>query len=215
MFYTLLDALQETLFMVFSASFLTLFLGLPLGLLLTMTNSKHHTVFNTFNALMRFFGSMPYVILIIAIIPMKRFLMSNTLGLLEQSLFTIFILTSITLPFFIGLITQAFLQVPKGLIENAQAMGASSLQIIQKILIPEALSNIIKSITHMLVHLIGLSTLVGILGYGGLGQLAMDKGYHSFEIQYLLTSVILLTSLVYIIQRSGHYLAHDTLRRNL
>lgn len=213
MFYTLLNALQETLFMVFAAGFLTVLFGLPLGLLLTILKSNKSGAYKTFHTLIHLLESIPYVILIITIIPLIRLLIQITPGALGQALFAILVLSFISLPLFIGLITRALLQVPKGLIENAQAMGASPLQIIQKILLPEALTDIIKSITQMLIHLVGLSTLIGILGYGGLGQLAINSGYPSFEIQSLMASVILLASLVLIIQRSGNYIAHGTLKR--
>lgn len=215
MFYTLLNALQETLFMVLTAGFLTVLFGLPLGLLLTVFKSSNPAAFRTLNTLMHLMESIPYVILIIAIVPFSRFFMQTPPGSLGQSLFSILILTFVTLPFFSGLTARAFLQVPQGLIENAQAMGASSLQIIYKIIIPESVADIVKGITQMFIHLVGLSTLMGILGYGGLGQLAMDKGYHTFEFQYLMTSIILLASLVYLIQRTGNYIAHGTLKRTV
>lgn len=215
MLHSLLSAFQETLFMVLTAGFLSLLLGLPLGIVLSLAQAKRTPTYTFFNSLLHLAESIPYVILMIAMIPLARWCTANTQGFqVGPSMVAILPLTLIALPFFSRFIAQSLNAVPKGLIQAAEAMGASRFQIIQKCLIPESLADIIKGFTQTLIYLVGFSTVAGLLGYGGLGQLAMDKGYNSFDIQYLLGIAILLTAFIQIIQRSGQYLADGTLKRS-
>jgi ABC-type methionine transport system permease subunit len=215
MLHLLLNAFQETLFMVFTAGFLSLVLGFPLGLLLFFTQSARQTSYTFFNSLLRLIESIPYVILMIAILPLSKWCAAHMDAIqIGPSMVAILPLMLIAIPFFSRLTANALHEVPKGLIQTTEAMGASRLQMIRKCLIPESLPKIIKGFTQTLVYLVGFSTVAGLLGYGGLGQLAMDKGYHHFEIQYLVGIALILTLLVQIIQQSGNYLAHGTLKRS-
>lgn len=213
MLHLLLNAFQETLFMVFTAGFLSLGLGFPLGVLLFFTQSARKPTYTVFNVLLRFVESIPYVILMIAIFPLAEWSKTHAQNIqIGPSMIAILPLMLVATPFFSRFIAEAFHEVPTGLIQTAMAMGASRSQIIRKCLIPESLAKIIKGFTQMLVYLVGFSTVAGVLGYGGLGQLAMDKGYHHFEIPYLIGIAIILTLLIQIIQQSGNYLAHGTLK---
>ena len=213
MFHTLVNAFQETLFMVLTAGFLTVLLGLPLGFLIFKQQANHSPLLKFFKMLVQVTESTPYVIIILALVPMIQFLMDNILEQhLNPAMIAVIPLTLSSIPYFSRALANALDKVPQGLIEVAKSMGATPLQIVRKILIPESLPYIIKSLTQTLVQLIGLSILVGALGYGGLGQLVVNKGYPSLDIPYLIATLLILITLVQLIQRSGAYLAHGTLK---
>lgn len=214
MLNNLLSAFEETLFMVFASGLLTLLLGLPLGILLAITQPKqlleNAWLHKALNFTMQATHSIPYIILMIALIPFSRWL----IGTEEGCLAAILPLTFATTPFFAKLCEQAIHDIPAGVIETAQAMGATPLQIIRYVFFPEAHSKIIRGLTVTLTHLIGYSTIAGALGSGGLGNLAIDKGYHYhvFQADYVLATVVLLILLVQATQKIGEYIAHSSLR---
>lgn len=213
MFNTLLNAFQETLFMVLTSGFLTVLLGLPLGFLIFKHHANQSPLFKLCKILVQLTESTPYVIMILALVPLIQFVMDNALEQhLDPAMIAIIPLTLSSLPYFSRALANALHTVPEGLIEVATSMGATQLQIVGKILIPESLAYIIKGFTQMLIQLIGLATLVGALGYGGLGQLVLNKGYPSLEISYLVATFLILILLVQLIQRSGAYLAHGTIK---
>jgi D-methionine transport system permease protein len=213
MFHTILNAFQETLFMVLTSGFLTVLIGLPLGFLIFKHQTNHSPLVKLFKIILQVTESTPYVILILALMPIIQLLMDNTLVThLDPAMIAIIPLTLSSIPYFSRSLANALNQVPKGLIDLAKSMGATPLQIVRKILIPESLPYIIKSLTQTLVQLIGFATLVGALGYGGLGQLVINKGHPSLELPYLVATFLILITLVQLIQRSGAYLAHGTLK---
>ncbi len=213
MLHDLLNALQETLFMVFTAGFFTFMIGLPLGVLLSVTrkgqflaNPFLNKIFGTFINAAR---SIPYIVFMVALIPLTRLIV----GTGEGSIAAIVPLTLAAIPFFARLAETAIAEVPKGLIEAAQSVGASPKQIIYKVLIPEALPGIINGLTVTLVHLVGYSAMAGAIGGGGLGSLAIHKGYHAFQTNYIVATVVILICLVQMIQICGDYIVHGTLKR--
>lgn len=219
---SLFKALEETLFMVFTSGFLSLVLGLPLGILLSSAHSKRNSKRNSklsklsfFNLMLQLVESLPYIILMLTIIPLARWSSENTYHLqIGPSIVAILPLTLITTPILSRFIAEALNRVPLGLIETLEAMGASRFQILRKCLFPEALNDIIKGFIVSLIYLLGFSMVAGILGYGGLGQLAMNKGYYSFEIKYLIAIALVLTVFVQILLQSSQYLCRDTLKGN-
>ncbi len=214
MFHTLLNAFQETLFMVLISGFLTVLLGLPLGFLIFRHQHNYSPWLKVFKILVHITESTPYVIIILALLPLLQFLMDKTLAKpLDPAMVAIIPLTLCAIPYFTRSFVNALHQVPQGLIEVASSMGARPFQILRKVLIPESLAYIIKGLSQTLIQLIGFATLVGALGYGGLGQLVINKGYPSLEIPYLMATLLVLILLVQIIQRSGAFLANGTLKQ--
>ncbi len=211
MLHELLNALEETLFMIFAAGLLTWIIGLPLGAILSVTAPEkflaNNVIHKSLNFLIHTTCSVPYIVLMIAVIPFTRLIIGST----EGSVAAVVPLTLAAVPTFAGLTEKAINHVQAGLIEAAKTVGASNFQIIYKILIPEALPNIIKSLTTTLVHLVGYSTIAGALGAGGLGGIIIAKGYQSFQTDYVLSTLVLLIVLVQIIQACGDYIANGSL----
>jgi len=211
MLHELLNALEETLFMIFAAGLITWFIGLPLGAILSVTapqkflaNTYVHT---SLNFLLNTTRSIPYIVLMIAVIPFTHFVVGSVDGCVAA----VIPLTLAAVPHFAQLCEKAISRIQPGLIEAAEAAGASSFQIIYKILIPEALPNIIKGLTITLTHLVGYSTIAGALGAGGLGAIMIQKGYQAFHIDYVLITLFLLIALVQIIQSCGNYIVHGSI----
>lgn len=214
MLHNLLSAFEETLFMVIASGLLTLLLGLPLGILLAVTHPKqlfeNAWLHKSLDLLIQATHSIPYVILMVALIPFSRWLM----GTEEGCLAAILPLTLATIPFFAKLCEQAIHDIPQGLVDTVQAMGGTPFQIIRYVFLPEAQPKIIRGLTVTLTHLVGYSTIAGALGSGGLGNLAIDKGYHYhvFQADYVFATVIVLVIMVQAIQKIGEYIAQVNLR---
>ena len=214
MLHDLFNALEETLFMVFSAGLLTWLIGLPLGALLSATGPnkflENKYIYAPLHFITRTTRSIPYIVFMIAIIPFTRLVA----GSVEGSIAAVIPLTLASIPYFAQLTEKAISKAPAGLIEASLAIGASPLQIIYKVLIPEALPNIIAALTNTLIHLIGYSTIAGALGGGGLGSLIVHKGYQSFHTDYVLATVVLLISLIQAIQICGDYIANGSAHKS-
>lgn len=148
------------------------------------------------------FRSVPFIILLVWIIPLTSFLVGTTIGLKAA----IVPLTIGAAPFIARMVENALLEIPSGLIESARAMGATPLQIIRKILIPEALPSLINAATITLIMLVGYSAMGGAVGAGGLGQIALQYGYQTYNPVVMNTVIVLLVILVNLIQFGGEYL---------
>jgi D-methionine transport system permease protein len=210
MLHELINALEETLFMVFSAGLISWIIGLPLGLLLygsgpqkLLENYFLHVLLKLFIGTTR---SIPYVALSIALIPFTQLITGFNSG----SLAAIIPLSLIGILHFSHYCNRAFAQIPTGLIEGTQVMGASRSQIIFKVLIPEAMPHCIQAFGVTLVHLIGYSTIAGVLGGGGLGHLLTYKGYGHLHIETILSVMGLLVLLVQVVQRLTQYIANTS-----
>lgn len=207
MLHEIINALLETLFMVLTAGLLTFFLGLPLGTLLAVTRSDQMVSLPWFHKiislLINLMQSLPFLVMMVAIVSIVRLLA----GKLEGILIAIIPLTLAALPHFAKMTAKALQKIPQGLIDATEAIGASPLQIIMKVLIPESLPNILQSFTDTLVHIVGFTLIAGALGAGGLGGLIIEKGYHSFDKNYVLITAFLLICLIQVIQFCGKYLA--------
>jgi D-methionine transport system permease protein len=210
----LLNALEETLFMVFSAGLFTWMMGLPIGVFLSVTNTgkilENKLVYKILHFCIHTTRSIPYIAFMIAMIPFTQFLV----GAYEGCIAAVVPLTLAAIPHFAQLSEKALNRIQPGIIEAAKAVGATTFQIIYKVLIPEALPNIIKALTMTLNHLIGYSTIAGALGAGGLGSLVIYKGYHDFHFDYVLATLVILMALIHIIQFSGNYIANGNMSRN-
>lgn len=204
----LFEALLDTTYMVAVSGLISTVIGLPLGLILVTTahnqileNVYLHKILDT---LVNATRSIPFIILLVAIIPFTRLIAGTSIGTNAA----IVPLTLACIPLIARIVQTAILEVDYGLVEAAQAMGASPLQIIYKILIPEALPAIILGLTLAIISLIGCSAMAGAIGGGGLGDLAIRYGYQRFRADVMLATVIILIAQVQIVQTFGNYVAN-------
>lgn len=200
-------ALWETTYMVAVSTVISIILGIPLGVIL-VTSDKGHILENL--PLNRILGSIvnaarstPFIILMVAIIPITRLIVGTSIGT-EAAIVP---LSIAAIPFVARIVESALKEVDFGLIEAAQAMGASPREIISKVLIPEAMPSIILGLTLTIISLIGYSAMAGAIGGGGLGDLAIRYGYQRFRVDIMLATVIILIAQVQIVQSCGDYFA--------
>lgn len=200
----LLPAIGETLLMVFLSTVMSLAIGLPVGVVLLLTEKgglwekpNLSAVLGTVVNIMR---SFPFLILMIVIIPFTRLLVGTSTGTMA----TVVPLTISAIPFVARVVESALREVDHGLIEAAQSMGATTFNIISKVLIPESLPSIASGITLTIINLIGYSAMAGAIGGGGLGDLAIRYGYHRYEVNIMIISVVVIILLVQIIQILGN-----------
>ncbi len=201
------QSLGETMYMVAVSSFLSAFFGIPLGVLLLVTDKGHilenAAINKPLGAVVNMLRSIPFIILMVAIIPLTRIIAGSSIGTTAACV----PLTLAAIPFAGRLVETALKEVPFGLVEAAQSMGASPFQIIYKVLIPEALPTIIDSMTNVVVNLISYSAMAGAIGGGGLGDLAIRYGYQRFRLDVMLATIAILVIVVQLIQSLGNYLA--------
>jgi D-methionine transport system permease protein len=203
----LLSGTLETIVMTFVSGFFGFVLGLPTGVLLFVTRKGQileHRHFNRALAiLVNIFRSIPFIILIVWMIPFTRALVGTSIGV-KAALVPLSIGAA---PFIARMIENSLLEIPHGLIEAARALGARPLQIITKVLLPEALPAIINSASITLITLVGYSAMGGAVGAGGLGQIGYQYGYIGYDVFVMNTVLILLVLIVFLIQFSGDRLS--------
>ncbi|ANU20314.1 methionine ABC transporter permease [Planococcus plakortidis] len=208
----ILEALWETLYMTGASFVFSLFIGLPLGILLVVTRKGHllenEAVFNVLNIIINIFRSVPFIILMVAIIPLTRIIVGTSIGTAAAIVPLVFYAG----PYIARLIENSLLEVDKGVIEAAQAMGASPGQIIFRFLIPEALSSLVLALTIAIVGLIGASAMAGAIGGGGLGDLAITYGYQRFDTLVMFLTVAILVVLVQGVQSLGNLMSRRVRR---
>ncbi|EFK33573.1 D-methionine transport system permease protein metI [Chryseobacterium gleum] len=197
----------ETVYMTFLSGFFGFVLGLPVGILLFLTR-KGQLLENTFyhrglSIIVNIFRAIPFIILIVWMIPFTRVLAGTSIGV-NAALVPLSVGAA---PFIARLVENSLIEVPHGLIETARALGASPLQIIRKVLLPEALPSLINNATITLITLVGYSAMGGAVGAGGLGQVGYQYGYIGYDIVIMNTVLILLVLLVFIIQFMGDRLS--------
>ncbi|KAA0680874.1 methionine ABC transporter permease [Azospirillum brasilense] len=211
----LFKALLDTLYMVAVSGLLGTALGLPLGVLLAVTGRGELLPNLAFNriagVLVNMTRSTPFIILVVAIIPFTRLIAGTSIGTAAA----IVPLTVAAVPFIARIVEGAVREVDRGLIEAAQSMGATPLQIIRKVLLPEAMPAIALGLTLSVVSLIGYSAMVGAVGGGGLGDLGIRYGYQRFLPEVMLAVVVVLIVLVQIVQSTGDWIARRVNKRNL
>lgn len=205
--------LWNTLYMVFVSTLLAVVIGLPLGVILTISDKGHlkenRILHELLGGVVNIGRSFPFAILMIALIPITRFIVGTSLGTTAS----IVPLTIAAIPFFARLAETAFKEIDKTLIETALVMGASNNQIIRKILIPESLPSLILAVTTTIISLIGYSTMAGTMGGGGLGKIAIQYGYQRFNSFLIIVTVFILIILVQLIQWGGNHLAKSINRK--
>ncbi|WP_059173546.1 methionine ABC transporter permease [Bacillus sp. FJAT-27445] len=209
----IIEALIETLQMVGFSLVFSAALGIPLGIALVVTRKGHllenAPVFNILNGTINVLRSVPFIILLVAIIPITRFIVGTSIGTAAAIVPLVFYAG----PYIARLVENSLLEVEPGVIEAAQAMGASPWQIVFRFILPEALSSLILAFTIATVGLIGASAMAGAIGGGGLGDLAITYGYQRFDTKTMLITVGILIVMVQGLQSAGNIAAKKIRRR--
>ena len=203
----LTKALGETIYMVAVSMAIASAVGVPLGVLLH-TTAKGQILENIFvnqtvGSVVNAVRSIPFIILMVAIIPLTRFIVGSAIG--TTAAIVPFVIASI--PFIGRQVETSLKEVPSGLVEAALAMGATPFQIISKVLLPEAMPGIVSQLTTVIITLVGESAMAGAIGGGGLGDLAIRYGYQRFRPEVMLATVVVLIVLVQLVQFVGNTLA--------
>ena len=203
----LLQGFLETVQMTVISTVVAVLLGVPLGVILVITSRGHimqnDTVNKVLGAIVNATRSIPFIILMVAIIPFTRLVAGTSIGTTAACV----PLTLAAIPFLARLVETAIKEVNGGVIEAAQSMGATPVQIIWKVLLPEALPTLIDNVTVLIVNLISYSAMAGAIGGGGLGDIAIRYGYQRFQGDVMLATIIILIVLVQVIQSAGDYLS--------
>ena len=199
----LLQGIGETLYMTLVSTFFAYIIGLPLGILL-VTSAKGGIrpcgwLFKTLDVIVNLTRSIPFLILMIAIIPFTRFVVGTTLGATA----TIVPLTLSAAPFIARIVESSIKEVDVGVIEAAQSMGASSMQIIWKVMLPEARPSLIVGSAIATTTILGYSAMAGFVGGGGLGTIAINYGYYRYQNDIMFVTVVLLVIIVQVLQGIG------------
>ena len=207
------EATIETISMTLGSVVIIFFAGLLLGLLLYETNGKN-TVFakilyRVVAILVNVFRSIPFIILIVLLIPVTKTLVGSIIG--PVAALPALILSSA--PFFARLVEIGFREIDKGVVEAAEAMGASKWQIIYKVLIPESLPAIVSGITVTTISLVGATAMAGVIGAGGLGNLAYLDGFQRSQPAVTLVATLIILVIVFIIQAIGDVLVKKVDKR--
>ncbi|MFA5570376.1 MAG: methionine ABC transporter permease [Sphaerochaetaceae bacterium] len=216
LFQLVFKATGETLIMVFASTCFSLLLGLPIGILLAITAPEqqggiipkpllHQGVGRVVNVLRSF----PFIILMILLFPLSRIIVGTSIGTTA----TIVPLSIAAAPFVARIIESAVKEVDPGVIQAARSMGSTSMQIILKVLIPEAMPALVAGITLTIINLIGYSAMAGAIGGGGLGDLAIRYGYQRFRVDVMIASVIVILVLVEVIQVVGNNISARMMAR--
>lgn len=209
----LFKSLAETLYMLSVSAIIAAIIGIPLGILLVVTEKNGILVCPVLNKPLAFainmVRSIPFIILMVAIIPFTRMVAGTSIGTTAA----IVPLTIAAIPYTARMVETSIREIPFGLIEAAESMGASPYQIIKKILIPEALPSIIENMTVVIVSLIGSSAMAGTIGGGGLGDLAIRYGYQRFQADVMIATIIVLIIIVQLIQFIGSTWSRKTDKR--
>lgn len=203
----LLSGTFETLLMTFMSGFFGFLIGLPLGIYLFLTRKhqllENKTMHQIVSIVVNVFRSIPFIILIVWMIPFTRQLVGTSIGI-SAALVPLSIGAA---PFIARLVENSLLEIPTGLIEASRAMGASAQQIIFKVLLPEALPSLVNNATITLITLVGYSAMGGAVGAGGLGQIGYQYGYVGYDTFIMNSVLILLILIVFLLQYTGDYIS--------
>ncbi|MDY4973356.1 MAG: methionine ABC transporter permease [Erysipelotrichaceae bacterium] len=206
MFDTMVKASYETLYMVFGTTFFSVILGFIPAIVLVLTApdglKPNKIIYQILDFIVNTFRSFPFIILLILVIPVTRAIVGTSLG----STAAIVPLTISAIPFVARVIESALRSVDPGLIEAAKSFGASDIQIIFRVYFKEAFPSIISGIILTMISIIGYTAMAGSVGGGGLGDVAIRRGYQAYNLKYLFATSIILIVIVQIIQNIGNYL---------
>ncbi|PYZ95617.1 methionine ABC transporter permease [Alteribacter lacisalsi] len=207
------EATLETLAMTAFPLVFASLIGIPLGVAVVVTRKgqlfEHRVAFVILNTIVNMVRSVPFIILLVALIPLTRLIVGTTIGTTAAMV----PLVIFAAPFIARLVESSLLEVDPGVTEAAKSMGATPWQIIFRFLIPEALSSLVLNLTIATVGLVGASAMAGAIGSGGLGDLAIAYGYQRFHTDVMIVTVILLIIIVQVIQAGGNHLSRAIRRR--
>ena len=199
--------LWETLYMTLFSTFLSYLIGLPLGLILVVTDKTGIRPMVGVNAVLgfivNFLRSVPFIILLVAVIPLTRFIVGTSLG----STATIVPLVIGAAPFVARMVESSIKEVDAGVIEAAQSMGATPIQIVMKVLLPEARPSLVVGSAIAITTILGYTAMAGFVGGGGLGTIAINYGYYRYQSDMMLVTVRILVVIVQLFQEIGMKLA--------
>lgn len=205
--------LWNTIYMVFVAAFFAVLIGLPIGVILTITEKghikQHAKIYKTLETIVNIGRSFPFAILMVVLIPLTRWVVGTSLGTTAS----IVPLTVAAAPFVARLIETSLKEIDKHILEAVIVMGSNTWQIITKVMLPEALPSIVSGVTLTVISLIGYSAMAGLVGGGGLGQVAIEYGYNRFNTFIMIITVILLILLVQAVQWLGGYMTQSILKK--
>lgn len=197
----------DTLTMTFAAAFFSYLLGLPLGVAVVVTEENHilpsRNINNILSGLINIFRSVPFIILLIAVIPLTRLIVGTSIGVAAS----VVPLVIAAVPFVARLTEASFREIDQGIIEAAQSIGASPWQIIYKVMLPETMPSLVLGASITTITLVGYSAMAGAVGGGGLGDLAIRYGYYRYQKDVMILTIILLILIVQIIQSLGNFIS--------
>ncbi|WP_025680412.1 methionine ABC transporter permease [Paenibacillus massiliensis] len=201
------QAIGETFIMVGVSIAAAVLVGLPLGtiLMLCRPGQKHENriIFNIANSVVNIIRSFPFLLLVVFMIPFTRLVVGTALGTIAATV----PLSVVAIAYYARLVEQALLDVPKGVMEAASSMGASTLQMVYKFLYVEARSGLTLGLTTATITFISYSTVMGVVGGGGVGDFAIRYGYQRFETELMFFTIIIMIVLVQAIQFTGNTIA--------
>ena len=203
----LTKALGETVYMVAVSMIIATIIGVPVGVLLHVTTKgqilESPILNKVLSSVINAVRSIPFIILLVAIIPFTRLVVGSSIG--TTAAMVPLVIASI--PFIGRQVETSLREVPECIVEAAQSMGATPMQIISRVLLPEAMPNIVAQLTTVVIALVGESAMAGAVGGGGLGDLAIRYGYQRFRPEIMLATVVILIIMVQLVQFAGNKLA--------
>lgn len=209
----LLSATWETLWMVGVATALSVLLGLVLGVLLILTAPRgllrNRLVYGLLSPVVDITRSVPFIILLVAIIPFTRWIVGTSIGTAAATV----PLVVAAVPFVARLVEAALKEVDNSVVEAVTAMGANAWQVVMKVYLPEAIPALLRAVTTVAISLVGYSAMAGAVGGGGLGNVAITYGYQRFQGDIMLATVVILVVIVQLVQFTGEHLARRLDRR--
>ena len=204
----ILKGIQETLYMTFLSTLMGYVIGLPMGVLLAVSDKEglkpNRVLYRILDVIANIVRSIPFLILLILLIPFTRMIVGKSYG----STATVVPLVIAAGPFIARMVESSLKEVDEGVIEAARSMGASNLRIIMKVLLVEARTSLINGATIAVGTILGYSAMAGTIGGGGLGDIAIRYGYHRYQADIMVVTVVLLVILVQIFQMIGTTLAN-------
>lgn len=204
----------ETLYMTFASTVFAYIIGLPLGVIMVVTDKKgiapNKAVNQVLGTIVNIGRSLPFIILMVALIPFTRAVVGTAIG----STAAIVPLTIAAAPFVARMVESSLAELDPGVVEAAKTMGATNMQIARKVLLPESVPSLIRGFSITTITLIGYSAMAGAFGSGGLGDIAIRYGFHRFEPKVMLITVILIIVIVQLIQMGFNFAANKIDKRN-
>lgn len=209
----LLEGVRDTLYMTLASTFFGYVLGLPLGVILAVTDKDgikpNAFIYKILDIIVNILRSIPFLILLILVIPITRAIVGKTYG----STATVVPLVIAAAPFIARMVESSLKEVNGGVIEAAQSMGAGTFSIIWKVLLAEARTSLLVGVTIALGTILGYSAMAGVVGGGGLGDIAIRYGYYRYQTDIMLVTIVILVLLVQIMQWVGMLLSKKLDRR--